>query len=128
MTSRIALCLFFLLTTLNLAAQVTETAAPDYIKTIQFKSAKIESQLPILRLGEPLRLEFDALNGLEPDFYYVIEHFNYDWTPSNLVKSEYLQDFETSILSLNLVSSPIMQLNLSGMNFAYLYISKMIFT
>lgn len=94
MTSRIALCLFFLLTTLNLAAQVTETAAPDYIKTIQFKSAKIESQLPILRLGEPLRLEFDALNGLEPDFYYVIEHFNYDWTPSNLVKSEYLQGFD----------------------------------
>lgn len=94
MTSRIALCLFFLLTTLNLSAQVNETAAPDYIKTIQFKGNKIESQLPILRLGEPLRLEFDALNGLEPDFYYVIEHFNYDWTPSNLVKSEYLQGFD----------------------------------
>src|SRR5690606_28713283 len=85
---------FFLLTTAYLSAQVNETAAPDYIKTIQFKGNKIESQLPILRLGEPLRLEFDALNGLEPDFYYVIEHFNYDWTPSNLVKSEYLQGFD----------------------------------
>lgn len=94
MTSRIAHCLFFLLTTAFLSAQVNETAAPDYIKTIQFKGNKIESQLPILRLGEPLRLEFDALNGLEPDFYYVIEHFNYDWTPSNLVKSEYLQGFD----------------------------------
>lgn len=94
MTSRIAHCLFFLFTTAYLSAQVNETAAPDYIKTIQFKGHKIESQLPILRLGEPLRLEFDALNGLEPDFYYVIEHFNYDWTPSNLVKSEYLQGFD----------------------------------
>lgn len=59
-----------------------------------FKGNTNESQLPILRLGEPLLLEFNALNGLESDFYYVIEHFNYDWTPSDLVKSEYLRGFD----------------------------------
>ena len=75
-------------------AQIVEVNPPNYIKTIQFKGSTNESQLPILKLGEPFLLEFDALNGLEPDFYYVIEHFNYDWTPSNLVKSEYLGGFD----------------------------------
>ena len=74
--------------------QVQETNPPDYIKTIIFKGLQQESQLPILRLGEPLILEFDALNGKEEDFYYVIEHFNYDWSPSPLVKSEYLSGFD----------------------------------
>ena len=83
-----------MLATLSMSAQVHETAPPDYIKTIMFKGDTNESQLPILRLGEPLLLEFDALNGLESDFYYVIEHFNYDWTPSDLVKSEYLRGFD----------------------------------
>jgi len=75
-------------------AQIEETNPPNYIKTITFKGSTNESQLPILRLGETLQLEFDALSANEPDFYYVIEHFNYDWTPSNLVKSEYLRGFD----------------------------------
>ncbi|MEO5788484.1 type IX secretion system plug protein domain-containing protein [Gelidibacter sp.] len=83
-----------LLSAIVMSAQVYETAPPNYIKTIMFKGNTNESQLPILRLGEPLLLEFNALNGLESDFYYVIEHFNYDWTPSDLVKSEYLRGFD----------------------------------
>lgn len=74
--------------------QVEETNPPRYIKTIIFKGSQQESQLPILRLGETFRLEFDALNGKEEDFYYVIEHLNFDWTPSPLVKSEYLRGFD----------------------------------
>ncbi|SDB54053.1 protein of unknown function [Flavobacteriaceae bacterium MAR_2010_188] len=75
-------------------SQVAEINPPDYIKTISFKGNTPESQLPILRLGDPLILEFDALNGNEEDYYYVIEHFNFDWTPSRLVKSEYLSGFD----------------------------------
>jgi len=75
-------------------AQISEINPPNYIKTITFKSYTHESQLPILRLGEPLILEFDALNGEEADFYYSIEHFNFDWTPSVLVKSEYLRGMD----------------------------------
>lgn len=85
--------LLFLLPQL-VCSQIEETNPPNYIKTITFKGSQQESQLPILRLGEPLRLEFDALNGSEEDFYYVIEHFNYDWTPSRLVKAEYLKGFD----------------------------------
>jgi hypothetical protein len=75
-------------------AQVKEVNPPDYIKTITFKGSTNQSQLPIIKLGEPLNLEFDALNGEEADFYYVIQHFNFDWTPTQLVKSEYLRGFD----------------------------------
>ncbi|MBF8148467.1 DUF5103 domain-containing protein [Winogradskyella sp. F6397] len=71
-----------------------ELNPPDFIKTVTFKSNTTQGQLPVLKLGEPLMLEFDALTGNEEDFYYVIEHFNYDWTPSNLVKSEYLKGLD----------------------------------
>ena len=72
----------------------TEVSPPDFIKTVTFKGNTPESQLPVLKIGEYLQLEFDALNGDEEDFYYVIEHFNFDWTPSQLVKSEYLDGFD----------------------------------
>jgi len=75
-------------------SQVAEVNPPEYIKTITFKGYTNESQLPILRLGDPVVLEFDALNGNEDDFYYVIEHYNFDWTRTQLVKSEYLRGFD----------------------------------
>jgi len=87
---------FFLtfLLTFGLTAQVSEVNPPDFIKTISFKGSTQESQLPIIGLGDPLILEFDALNGDEGDFYYIIEHYNFDWTPSQLVKMEYLSGFD----------------------------------
>jgi hypothetical protein len=78
-----------------LFAQVEEINPPDYIKTITFKSRNTsQGELPILRLNEPFLLEFDALVATEPDFYYTIEHYNYDWTKSNLVKMEYMVGFD----------------------------------
>lgn len=85
--------IFLFLSTLTFG-QVSEVNPPDYIKTIIFKSNTNQSQLPILKLGERLRLEFDVLNGDEADFYYTITYYNFDWTPSNLLKLEYLQGFD----------------------------------
>jgi hypothetical protein len=75
-------------------SQTQEVNPPDFIKTINFKGNTAETQLPILKLGEYLVLEFDALNGNEDDYYYKIDHFNYDWTPSVLVKSEFMNGFD----------------------------------
>ena len=88
----IILSLFLFQSSFSQSAE--EIEPPYYIKTITFKSNTNQSELPILRLGERLQLEFDALNGDEADFYYEIEHFNYDWTPSRLVKSRYLDGFD----------------------------------
>ena len=92
---KIKFLVIFLLFTSTIFGQIeNETNPPDYIKTINFKGNTPESQLPILKLGDNLVLEFDALNGDEADFYYKIEYYNYDWTPSDLVKSEYLRGFD----------------------------------
>jgi len=45
-------------------------------------------------LGEQLQLTFDALNGEEEDYYYTITHHDFDWSPSDLSKSEYLDGFD----------------------------------
>lgn len=79
--------LFFLQ---NLAAQVQEEISePENIKSIVFKGPT-EDQFPIIQLGEPMYLEFDDLLGNEQDYYYKIIHCDYDWTPSDLLKSQYL--------------------------------------
>lgn len=104
--------LLFLFSILPTFAQVQEKVEPSYISTIEFRGATDLSQLPIIRLGDQLQLSFDALNGKEEDFYYTITHYNFDWTPSDLSKSEYLdgfddvriQNYENSLNTLQLYS------------------------
>ena len=55
-----------------LIGQVEEVDPPNDIKTITFGSQKNISILPIINLNERIYLEFDVLNNLEEDFYYVI--------------------------------------------------------
>ena len=74
--------------------QIKEVNPPNYIKTVNFKANTPETQLPILKLGEAVVLEFDALNGDEHDYYYKVDHYNYDWTPSVLMKSEFMDGFD----------------------------------
>ena len=71
-----------------------EVNPPDFIKTITFKGQTRESALPIVKLNGRISLTFDAINGNEEDFYYVIDHYNSDWTPSQLMKAEYMQGFD----------------------------------
>ena len=75
---------------LILTAQVQEVDPPLDIKTISLGVVDNASGLAIINLNDRLVLEFDVLNNLEEDFYYVIEHFDSDWNPSQLMKTEYL--------------------------------------
>ena len=93
--------------------QVEEVNPPDYIKSITFKSNSSDlGELPIIKLGEPFYLEFDALVSDEPDFYYKIEHYDYDWKESVLVKPEFLlgvdnfriQDYRNSFNTFQMYS------------------------
>ena len=87
---------FVAILSLNLAAQVVEeTLPPSYIRSVQL-SGNTQSNMgnPILQLGEQLSLKFDDIIGDEADYYYTIEHYNYDWTPNQLAKSEYLIGFD----------------------------------
>ncbi len=97
-----------------LNAQVAEeTAEPPFIKTIQFIGDTAFGQLPIIRLGTTLNLSFDDIIGDEHDYFYTIKHYNADWTPSKLAKSEYLSgmdnvrilDFENSVSTLQIYTN-----------------------
>ena len=90
MKLRLAIFFTFLFLSKPVFSQVDEVNPPEYINTITFKSNTTQSQLPILKLSDRLLLEFDVLNGDEADFYYTITHYNFDWTPSKLIKPEYL--------------------------------------
>ncbi len=96
------------LITLPLAGQVVEEVnPPDNIKSIIFKGVTAD-QVPIVKLGDPIILRFDDLSASEQDYYYKIVHCDYDWTPSDLLKSQYLDgvdnqriiDYENSYSTL----------------------------
>ncbi len=93
MTLSIKNYLFFLFTPLLFAQVQEEINPPSNIKTIIFKGAT-EDQFPIVSLGESIFLEFDDISASEQDYYYKIVHCNYDWTPSSLLKSQYLKGID----------------------------------
>lgn len=86
--------LLFISCFVTYSQNLVELTPPDFIKTIVFKSNTNEGQLPIFKLNETVSLTFDVLNADESDFYYEIEHYNYDWTPSRLLKPEYMQGYD----------------------------------
>ena len=75
---------------------IQEINPPDFIKTITIRDDNNPSQFPIIELGNTLELEFDVLNGLEEDYYYKINHYNFNWTKSDLTKSEYLSGYDNN--------------------------------
>jgi hypothetical protein len=89
-----ALCLIILIG-FSASSQVKhEVIPPDHIKTIIFKGSDDNDQFPIIKLGESVRLEFDDISAEEDDYYYKIMHCNFDWTPSDIIKSQYLEGFD----------------------------------
>lgn len=74
----------------NVTAQVQEEVnPPSHIKSIIFKGPT-DDQFPIIKIGEPIYLEFDDILANEQDYYYKITHCDYDWKKSALLKSQYL--------------------------------------
>lgn len=65
------------------------------IKTVQFFRQGWNFSNPVLRMGEDevLQLRFDDLSENIKTFNYQIIHCNYDWSPSGLLESDYLDGF-----------------------------------
>jgi hypothetical protein len=101
------LFLFSLISSSAFGQVMEEVNPPENIKTVVFKGPT-EDQFPVIQLGESMTLEFDDLTANEQDYYYKIFHCDYDWTPSQLLKSQYLDgadnqriiDYENSYTTL----------------------------
>ena len=74
----------------------TQSIDPDLVKSISFLKQNDNrlSNVFVGTLNERFSLSFDILSGLEHDLYYIIEHCDYDWKKSQLIKSEYIQGFD----------------------------------
>lgn len=93
MRLNIGIVLFLLLNNMAPAQVQEEINPPQNIRSIIFKGPT-DDQFPVVALGDPIYLEFDDLSAAEADYYYKIVHCNYDWTPSQLLKSQYLQGMD----------------------------------
>lgn len=87
----------FLLFHVFVRAQVqVEIPAPYNIKTAAFVNANTENVYPFFRLGDNITFIFDDLFGNEANYYYSVQHCNYDWTPSQLLTvNDYIQGFDS---------------------------------
>ncbi len=87
--------LAFLLFSLNiLVAQSEIEVDPPYnIKTVTFVQNN-QNSIALFSLTDSFQLQFDDLFANEANYYYEIVHCDYDWKPSQLSKSEYINGFD----------------------------------
>ena len=95
--STLFISLFFIIS--GHCQALNEITNVSFLKSISFKSSEQEFQFPLVQKGEAFTLEFDDLLAEENDYYYKIEYFNHDWTPSNLFQNEYLEGFDDQRIS-----------------------------
>lgn len=81
--------ILFFIPLYGLSQVMEEVNPPAHIKTVDFRGPT-QDQFPIIQLNERINLTFDDLTANEQDYYYKIVHCDYDWTPSQLLKSQYL--------------------------------------
>ncbi len=103
------LLFFFILLGSQLFSQnKADLQTPNYIKTIILKPLATNRYVPIMRMGEKFILSFDDLEADQKEYYYKIEHCDFDWNPSGLSDREYIigyqedriRDYENSFNTL----------------------------
>lgn len=93
MSKKIIFFLSVIFSTYFASAQEKEVNPPYHIKTISFVQGS-QNTIPIFRLGDSFQLQFDDLHGTEDNYYYTIQHYDYNWKKSQLSRNEYLGGFD----------------------------------
>jgi len=75
------------------AQPVMEVAPPYNIQTITFL-VNNQNSIPLFAMGDSFKLQFDDLFGNEANYYYQLVHCDYDWSPSQLSRNEFLGGFD----------------------------------
>ena len=104
--------LILLLTVFPLFSQkAMELDPPEYIKTVHFlKDGEVLNGVPLIKLGESFSVVFDDVIGDEAFYYYKISHYNFDWTPSQLTKNNYMIGIDDIRITTDLNSLNTLQM------------------
>ncbi|WP_196886108.1 type IX secretion system plug protein domain-containing protein [Aureivirga sp. CE67] len=73
--------------------ELLDTPLPENIRTVILRSMSTNQYTPIIKLGEKIRLSFDDLEADSKDYYYKITHCDFNWEPSNISTTEYLDGY-----------------------------------
>lgn len=81
--------------------QNTDMTYVDNIRTVTLHPISDPYGLPILKLNgsDVLVLDFDELSGDFTNYSYTIVHCNHDWTPSDLLKAEYIEGMQNYFMN-----------------------------
>ncbi|GHT55744.1 DUF5103 domain-containing protein [Bacteroidia bacterium] len=93
----IFICLFCAAFQGNIQAQKFRTSAfSDKVKTLRVFPVNKWDGTPIIELGSSNRIEinFDVMDAAPGAYTYTLTHCNADWTPSQLIESEYMNGFQ----------------------------------
>lgn len=83
----------FLFFDITFAQSLEEKVPPYNIKTVTFVQNNT-NVVPVFNINDGFQLHFDDLYGDEANYYYTVQHCDYDWKPSQLFKNEYIQGFD----------------------------------
>ncbi|WP_443089596.1 type IX secretion system plug protein [Zunongwangia sp. HRR-M8] len=93
---RLIFLIFSVFSIIPMSSQIAEeTLPPNFIRTIRlFGDSNSTKGNPAIPINGVLNLTFDDIIGDEADYYYRIEHFDYNWQPTQLSKNEYLDGLD----------------------------------
>jgi len=81
----------------NIQAQKFRTSTfSDGVKTLRVFPVDKWDAMPVIELGssDQIEINFDVMNPAPGAYTYTITHCNADWTPSELIQSEYMSGFQ----------------------------------
>jgi hypothetical protein len=81
----------------NIHAQKFRTCAySDKIKTLRVYPVDKWNAAPVIELnsGDRIEINFDMMDAAPYAYTYTLTHCNADWTPSQLIQSEYMSGFQ----------------------------------
>ncbi len=86
--------IFLLFSQMSFSQEGADVIEPDYIKTVILRSTNANNFEPIIRLGESFKISFDDLEADQKDYFYKIEHFNFEWEPSGISDREFIAGYD----------------------------------
>ena len=75
------------------------TFAQKNIKSIQLRVLEKDNYSTIIPLGKTFELSFDDLEADQKEYSYKIDHMTFDWKPSNIFSSEFIEGFQENLIS-----------------------------